>query len=133
MLPHEEITRLIIMSVARSFWSDFVAPQLRTRGLRRMKNLHYQSAVKSLTEIVVGMMDKTLEEGDMDPEQVGDIESRPAQELRLSVLSSFLSLVIEKRSKGVRDISPEISQTALQMKTSVPREALVRRDWIDAV
>lgn len=121
VLPHEEITRLIIMSVARSFWADFVAPRLRTRGLRKMKNLHYQSAVKSLTEIVVAMMDKQLQEGDMEPEQVDDVESQPAQELRLSVLTSFLRMVMEKRSKGVGDVSQDISQTALEMKTSVPQ------------
>lgn len=132
VLPHEEVVRLIIVSVARSFWSDFVEPQQRRAyNMRKMKNLHYQSAVKTLTEIIVSMMDRKMAERDMEPEQMEDIESRPSQELRFDVLTSFLCMVIEKRSKGVSDVSDEVTSVAQQMRTSVPQEMFVRRDWDD--
>ncbi|KAI1618572.1 hypothetical protein EDD37DRAFT_273130 [Exophiala viscosa] len=130
MLPHEEVIRLIIVSVARSFWSDFVGPQQRrASNMRKMKHLHYQSAVKTLTEIIVTMMDRKLADGDMDPEQIEDIESKPAQELRFDVLTSFLCMVVEKRSKGVSDISEQVSAVAQEMKASVSQEIFIRRDW----
>ncbi|OQV09080.1 pentatricopeptide repeat-containing protein [Cladophialophora immunda] len=133
MFPHEEISRLIIMQVARSFASDFVPLSPRARGLRMKKNLQYQSAVKTLTEIVVAIGDKMVQEKDVDPEAVEQIESQPARELRLEVLSAFLCLVMEKRMKGaaMADVAQEILRVAEQMRTSVPSEALVQRDWSD--
>ncbi|KIW92066.1 uncharacterized protein Z519_07049 [Cladophialophora bantiana CBS 173.52] len=134
MLPHEEVSRLIIMQVARSFASDFAPLSARARGLRMKKNLQYQSAVKTLTEIVVAISDKMVQERDVDPEAVEQVESQPARELRLDVLSAFLCLVIEKRAKGVAaaDVAQEVLRVADQMKMSpIPSEALVRRDWSD--
>lgn len=130
MLPHEEITRLIIMQVARSFPSEFASHSPRARGARRMKNVQYQSAVKSLTEIVVAIMDKMVETRDVDPEAVEETESQAAQELRVDVLTSFLCLVMEKRAKGgADDVAQTVLNVAEQMKTSLPREALVHHNW----
>lgn len=131
MLPHEEVTRLIIMQVARSFPSefDFVARPSHSRGQRRLKNLQYQSAVKGLTEIVVAIMDRMLQEKELDTTAVADVESKAAQELRLEVLTAFLYLVLEKKLKGAGEVSQSVSQVAELMKTNVPMEALVHRDW----
>jgi pentatricopeptide repeat protein len=129
MLPHEEVTRLIVVSLARSFWSEFVAPSSRARGLRVVRQRHYQSAVKILTEIVVDMMDKKIEEDDtIDPVQIEDVESRPAQELRFDVLTSILRMVIEKVSKDPDNIEQDIMQVAQQMNISVPVDVLVHGD-----
>ncbi|KIW83586.1 hypothetical protein Z517_02831 [Fonsecaea pedrosoi CBS 271.37] len=133
VVPHEEVSRLIIMQVARSFASDFVPLSARARGLRMKKNLQYQSAVKALTEIVVAIGDKMVQEKDVDPQAVEQIESRPARELRLDVLSAFLCLVIEKRMKGAAEglLVQDILGVAEQMRTSIPAEALTQRDWSD--
>ncbi|OAP63500.1 hypothetical protein AYL99_02727 [Fonsecaea erecta] len=141
MLPHEEVSRLIIMQVARSFASDFVPLSVRARGLRMKKNLQYQSAVKTLTEIMVAIGDKMVQEKDVDPEAVEQVDSQPARELRLDVLSAFLCLVVEKRMKGAAAaaeegggggvLAREILHVAEEMRTPVPPEAVVLRDWSD--
>lgn len=133
MLPHEEITRLIIMQVARSFAAAFARISSSSGRNRRVsKTSQYQSAVKTLTEIVVAMMDKRIEEADIDPEAYSDLESREAQQLRLDVLTSFLAMVIEKKSsQDDPDLVQQISEVAAQMMTAVPTDILVRRDWND--
>ncbi|EXJ88345.1 hypothetical protein A1O1_05275 [Capronia coronata CBS 617.96] len=140
MLPHEEITRLVIMQVARSFAADFAQPSSKGRNRRVSKTAQYQSAVKTLTEIVVAMMDRKMEETDVDPEAFADLESREAQQLRLDVLTSFLGMVIERKSEGGHvdgdgdgdGLVQQVSNVAAQMKTTVPTDLLVRRDWDDA-
>ena len=132
MLPHEEVSRLIIMQVARAYASDFI-PQPPAKTLRMKKNMQYQSAVRILTEIVVAISDKMVHVKDVDPEAVAEVESQPAQELRLNVLSAFLGLVMEKRMKGASldDVVQRIAAVAEEMGTSVPREILMQRDWGD--
>ncbi|KIX01774.1 uncharacterized protein Z518_09501 [Rhinocladiella mackenziei CBS 650.93] len=131
MLPHEEVVRLVIMQIARSFPSDFVSPSSRAKGVRRMKSSRYQSAVKSLAEIVLAMTDKKMHEKGIRPSDVEEIESRPAQELRLDVLTSFLCMVIERRLRMGVSLADDVSLVAQEMKTSVPPEVLVHRDWSD--
>ena len=131
-LPHEEISRLIIMQVARAYASDFVGPSARTTRLRVKKNLQYQSAVKTLTEIVVTISDNmTQERSDVDPEAAGQEESKAAQELRLNVLTAFLCLVLEKRMKGLtpEELMQSILSVAEEMRTAIPLDVLQQRNW----
>jgi hypothetical protein len=79
------------------------------------------------------MMDRKMTEADVDPEQLQDVESRPAQEFRLDVLSSFLCMVIERRMDTGSNLSEEISQVAEELNTSVPLDVLNRRDWPSAL
>ncbi|EXJ78331.1 hypothetical protein A1O3_09492 [Capronia epimyces CBS 606.96] len=134
MLPHEEITRLIIMQAARSFATDFAPTPPGGRNRRISKSSQYQTAVKTLTEIVVAMMDKNMQEAEADPEAFSDLESREAKQLRLDVLASFLCMVMEKTSKGGDGdggMVQDVLEAAAQMKTAVPTDVLDRRDWDD--
>ena len=134
MLPHEEISRLIIMQVARAYAADFVPHSgLAKGGLRMKKNIQYQSAVRILTDIVVAIGDKMVQEKDFDPVAVEQGKSPVAQGLRLDVLTAFLGLVMEKRMKGllVEEIVQQIATVAEKMGTPVPREILMQRDWGD--
>ncbi|KAJ9615654.1 hypothetical protein H2200_001730 [Cladophialophora chaetospira] len=132
-LPHDEVSRLVIMQVARAFASDFVPLSARARGLRMKKNLQYQSAVKTLTEIVLAISDKMVQESDFDPDAVEKEESEAAQALRLNVLTAFLCLVIEKRMKGIapEDVVQRILEVAEGMRTSMPGDLLQQRHWGD--
>ena len=132
-LPHEEVSRLIIMQVARAYASDFVPLSAGARGLRMKKNMQYQSAVKTLTEIVVAISDRMVQESDVDPEAAEQEESPAAQQLRLNVLTAFLCLVIEKRMKGMAPEEPvsRILGVADEMKTNIPVELLEQRRWGD--
>ncbi|EHY53940.1 hypothetical protein HRR83_004584 [Exophiala dermatitidis] len=165
ILPHEDVVRLVIMQVARTLAADLtgisarnppgssslgsaVVPRAaRGRNRRVSKTAQYQTAVKTLTEIVVAMMDKKMqEETDTKPEAYHDLESPAAQRLRLDVLTSFLCMVIEKKASldsnnntavdgGVRvvDLVRDVADVATQMRTTVPTDVLVRRDWDDGV
>lgn len=133
MLPHEDVSRLIVMQVARAYASDFVPISARTGSLRLKKNLQYQSAVKTLTEMVVAISEQMVQRGDFDAEAVEQVESPQAQELRLRALSAFFRLVIEKRMKSVspQEVTRQILEVAEEMKTSVPQEVLERGGWGD--
>ncbi|OCT54109.1 pentatricopeptide repeat protein [Cladophialophora carrionii] len=132
-LPHEEVSRLIIMQMARAYASDWAPPSAGARGLRMKKNIQYQSAVKTLTEIMVAISERMIQETDVDPEAVAEAESEQAQQLRLDVLTTFLGLIIEKRMKGVapEDVLQRIMGVADDMKTTVPLELLRQRGWGD--
>lgn len=134
-LPHEEVSRLIIMQVARAYAADFAPLSAQSYGLRlRMrKNLQYQSAVKTLTEIVVTISDKMEQETDLDLKAVAVEESEAAQELRLRVLTAFLCLVLEKRLRGLtpEQVVQRILAVGEEMKTSMPVDLLQQRQWGD--
>jgi pentatricopeptide repeat protein len=132
-LPREEVSRLIIMQVARAYASDWAPPSAGARGLRMKKNLQYQSAVRTLTEIMVAISDRMIQETDVDPEAVAEEESDPARQLRLDVLTTFLGLIIEKRMKGVAldGFLQSIQGVADEMKTTVPLDLLRQRGWGD--
>lgn len=121
VLPHEDINRLIIMQVARSFPS-VLGPAERARlrrrgGPLRVRGSHLKVAVKAVTEIVMAIMEKKIDEQNLDPDLLKDnaqededeeededyaadgesYESHVAQTLRLDVLTSFLCMVLERR------------------------------------
>ncbi|KEF59997.1 uncharacterized protein A1O9_04846 [Exophiala aquamarina CBS 119918] len=120
VLPHEDINRLIIMQVARSFPSVLgpaeQARLRRRRGPLRVRGSHLKVAVKAVTEIVMAIMEKKINEQDLDPDLLKDtdpddeeededddgdeesFETPVAQALRLDVLTSFLCMVLERRS-----------------------------------
>lgn len=136
VLPHEDITRLIIVQVARSFPS-VLGPAERARlrrrgGPLRVRGSHLKVAVKAVTEIVMAIMEKEIDEQNIDPdllkggeeEERDDLEdedpvnwdsfeSPVAQALRLDVLTSFLCMVLERRSVSA------VSSTVLEKQDTV--------------
>lgn len=145
VLPHEDINRLIIMQVARSFPS-VLGPAERARlrrrkGPLRVRGSHLKVAVKAVTEIVMAIMEKKIDEQNLDPDLLRDTdqddeededyddgdeesyESPVAQALRLDVLTSFLCMVLERRSvsgvsntvfknKDIVEVATSITTTA---------------------
>ncbi|KAK5062471.1 hypothetical protein LTR84_004543 [Exophiala bonariae] len=137
VLPHEDITRLIIVQVARSFPS-VLGPAERARlrrrgGPLRVRGSHLKVAVKAVTEIVMAIMEKKIDEQNLDPDLLrgGDdddekgeeldedpvdwdsFETPVAQTLRLDVLTSFLCMVLERRSVSA------VSSTVREMHDTV--------------
>jgi hypothetical protein len=132
-LPHDEVTRLIVIQVARSYASDFAPPSLRAGSLRLKKSLQYQGAVKTITEIVMAITDKMVQLEQFDPAAAEQDESPEQQTLRLHVLTAFLRLVIERRLKDLspKEVTEKILAVARQMQTEVPLDLLKGQDLGD--
>lgn len=145
VLPHEDINRLIIMQVARSFPSVLgpaeQARLRRRRGPLRVRGSHLKVAVKAVTEIVMAIMEKKIDEQGLDPDLLRDtdlddeeededddgdeetFETPVAQALRLDVLTSFLCMVLERRSLAAVSTTVIEDKDTVQVATSIATTA----------
>jgi len=144
VLPHEDINRLIIMQIARSFPSVLGPAERahlrRRRGPLRVRGSHLKNAVKAVSEIVMAIMEKKINEQGLDPDLLRDtdpddeeededddgddgdgeiFETPVAQALRLDVLTSLLCMVLERRSMAAVGATVVENKDVVQVATSI--------------
>lgn len=124
-LPHENISEMIIMQVARSSPSDLVSNTRPRKGflLSKRRLAQYRGAVGSLAEIMGALTERKQQEyieRGVESAQLEDSEGPTAQELRLDVLTSFICMVLERQLKDKGNLFNEVEQVATVMMTEIP-------------
>ena len=104
MNPHEDISRMILMAVARLYPAQNKLASKPRRAAIRRRDSAYRAALGNLAGVMQGITDfkstEAVAEHGVSKEEVEDEESDAAKKVRFDVLGVFLCMVMKRRTHG---------------------------------
>ncbi len=101
MYPHDDISRMILMAVARMYPSHSPLASKSRRAAIRRRDSSYRSALGNLAGVMQGIADAKASEAiaqGASGEEVEDTESVIAANVRLQTIQVFLAMVLRRRT-----------------------------------